>query len=223
MNIVIKSAPKQYQAALRKADSNEGANGFNGKIDTQSEVNAAAKAYCASGKDKCDAFLKWLDSQGVKPTIKVTGVAEVEPKKSSPIKGYFYTFGGLKFRGKADGSVRIFGNSSWGGYGVDNGDAAGKEAFHIDAQGLTHVTFKISTSVIDGKEQPLKLTRFKVEINNNEVQWFNPGDIPADGIIKVKLDSELFEATGGKLLKFQLVFSPGQVNFQISDIEAIQE
>ena len=221
----ITDAPKNYQPALRKGDAVDSDKSYNGSIDTEKEVNAAAKAYCTENEKTCNEFQKWLEQQtGVKPTVEVKGADDSgNIKRSVPIEGYYYSYGDLKMRSKADGSVRISGKANYSGYGVNNGDDPAKADKLIDAKGLNYVMFNITAPTdADGKKLPMKVTRFKVEINNNEVMWIEPKDISDDGLIIVPLDAELFEATGGKIAKFQIVFAPGDVDFQISNIQAVE-
>lgn len=208
MTIVIDSAPQSYQKWLRKGDS-VGAKKFNGVIDNSEEANAAAAA-CSSSGGNCAEFVAYLKAQGFRienaaPVANVGASARTYKK----IDGYFYVFGGLQLRqDQATGRYKLSGSQSYGGFGVDNGDneEPTKIANRHPVSGAKYITFKISGSHPE----------FKVEINNNEVQWF-PAD--ATGEIKVKIDpSDNWMFPTGDIRKFQILFKPGQVDCVVSDI-----
>lgn len=206
--ISIKDAPEAFQKYLRIGDANDGPKGYNGQVDTLEEAQKAYNVCTGTKAKNCDDLLIFLEKSGYKPKVsKVEKKAAGKPLNDYPIKGYFFAFGGLQSRVvKLNKSWKLSGEpKGYSGFGVDNGDSPDKTQFQINAKGLRKISFRI-----EGESIP----RFKVEINNNELQWIEG----KKGEITLDLDPDLFPK--GKLTKFQIIFESGKINCTISDIRA---
>ncbi|OGC03790.1 hypothetical protein A2276_08050 [candidate division WOR-1 bacterium RIFOXYA12_FULL_43_27] len=209
IDVTGSGTPKAIRSYLAKGDKD-----YSGKLETQEEVNLAVASACSGKGEACASVKKYVESMGWQVKVEKVSEAKSEKLNETPIKGYFYTTNGVKFRAKGEGKWRIFGESKWGGFGVDNGDSEGKTQWHIPSKTMKYVAFEIKNP----SEGKFALPRFKVEINGNEAEWI---DADTKGTVKVAVDSEMFPK--GKLLKFQLIFAEGTLNIQLENPRALSK